>query len=120
MGDNFKIGQLVKFKNEKLYVHHWKNPQKIATLPPAGIILELKVEDWFHPFYNLSDLYEKKELQTLVAKVKWFEYNIPEIGKSDEQTIQEYNKNYSKIPVSQLVDFNNYVERLKKKKELYK
>ena len=120
MQDKFKIGQLVKMKSDRMYVHNWQNPEKLATLPCAGIILEITTEDWIHPYFAFSKKYEDKLVQTQVAKVKWFDYKIPGLGSSDEFDLKEYNKTYSKLPVSYLVDFSNYMERLKKNKGLYK
>ena len=120
MEDKFKVGQLIKMKKDRLYIHNWNNPQKIATLPVAGIILDIKIEDWVHPFFAVSKKYEKKEFQTSVATIKWFEYKIPGLGSSDEFELRHLNQAYQKVPVSNLVDFGKYIERLKKNKGLYK
>jgi len=102
-------------RTDRRYIHNWNNPNKVETLPVAGIILDIKIDDWKHPYYNMSKYFEKSESQVEIATVKWFEYNIPELGESDEFNLREYNKNYTKIPLTLLSDFNKYVESLKKK-----
>ena len=120
--NKFKVGDLVKFKKDKLYKSRWNrnNPEKSVILPVAGIILSISIDDWLHPYYAMSKHFEHKETKVEVATVKWFEYSIPEIGASDDFNLDQYNKHYTKVPTSRLCDFNNYVESLKKKKVLYK
>lgn len=107
-------------KNDKAYTPRYGNPENKTTLPVAGIILNIQVDNWIHPYYGMSKHFEQKSIQVEVATIKWFEYNIPELGESDLYNLEQYNKNYNKMPTSRLSNFNNYVEGLKKKKELYK
>ena len=119
MQPKFKIGDLVKMKNDKIYTPRYGNPDRKATLPVAGMILDIQIDNWVHPYYGMSSHFEQKEIEVEVAVVRWFEYSIPEIGDSDAFNLKQYNKGYTKIPTSRLSDFNNYVEGLKKKKDLY-
>ena len=116
----FKVGDLVKMKTDRIYTPRYGNPEKKATLPVAGMIVDIQIDNWVHPYYGMSKHFEQKEIQVEVAYIKWFEYSIPGIGDSDIFNLNQYNKQYKKIPTSRLSDFNNYVEGLKKKKELYK
>lgn len=118
--NKFKVGDLVKLKGDRFYTHRWNNPQKIVTLPVAGMILEIKINDWLHPYYSYSKKYEQKEIKVEVAKIRWFEYEIPGFGSSDPFDLGEYNKSYTVMPLDRLADFNQYLDALKKKKGLYK
>lgn len=120
MKDSFFVGQLVKFKRDRLHINRYKNPNRKITLPSAGMILDISTEDWVHPYYGLSKHFEQKESKIEVATVNWFEYKIPEIGESDLFNLNMYNQYYKKVPLTRLSDFNKYVEGLKKKKDLYK
>ena len=120
MKKQFKVGDLVKMKQDRFFIHRWKNTEKLATLPVAGMITAIHIESWIHPYYGLSKHFEKKEIEVEVATIKWFEYEIPGFGFSDEFNLVEYNKNYSKMPIKRLADFSKYLAVLKKKKDLYK
>lgn len=120
MKAKLKVGDLVKMKLDRLYVHHWRNPDKFVTLPVAGIITDIKTQSWVHPYYGMSKHFEQKEIQAEIATINWFEYQIPGFGKSDEFNLTEYNKNFKQVPLKRLVNFNKYLAALKKKKGLYK
>ena len=120
MNKKFYVGQLIKLKNDHAYTPRYNNKNKQRLLPVAGMIVHLKVEDWVHPYYGMSKHFEQKESMVEVATIKWFEYNIPEVGSSDSYNITIYNEQYHKVPTRRLSDFNNYIKALKKKKELYK
>ena len=120
MKKQLKVGDLVKMKQDRFFIHCWQNPEKRATLPVAGMITSIAVEHWIHPYYGMSKHFEKKEIDVEVATIKWFEYEIPGFGFSDEFNLVEYNRNYSKMPTKRLADFSKYLTALKKKKDLYK
>lgn len=117
----FKIGQLVKMKSDRIYHYEWRNKEHAnVTLPVAGIVLDIKTDNWIHPYYGMSKHFDNKEIKVEVAIIKWFDYAIEGLGKSDDFNLNEYNKNYTKVPTSRLSDFKNYLSSVEKKKELYK
>ena len=120
MESKFKIGQLVKFKNDKAYKERWNKSQKAYTLPVAGIILDIRIDDWVHPYYGMSKHFEKKASQIEVATIKWFEYAVPSLGKSDDFNLDMYTRHHKTVPTLHLSDFDNYLKSLTKKKVLYK
>ena len=107
-------------KSDRYYIHYYNNPKKIATLPVAGMITNITVDNWIHPYFGMSEHFEQKEIQVKVATISWFEYMIDGFGQSDDYNLKEYSSKYSRLPLDRLSDFSKYLESLKKKKELYK
>ena len=120
MKSKFKVVDRVKLKNERYYINYYNNPNKLATLPVAGMITKLTLDNWVHPYFGMSKHFEQKEIQVEIATISWFEYTIEDFGKADDINLREYNKNFNRLPVDRLSDFNKYLDSLKKKKELYK